>query len=134
MANSLTADQFSAEFMKLMESQEPEIRKIASEEAKKSAQKLVDDTKSSAPREAGSKRSGTYAKHIAMKELEGDSLQVGSMWYVKAPDYRLTHLLINGHLTRNGRMTKAKDFLTEPTKKNEEEFVNNVKERIEKNG
>ncbi|MCH3961258.1 MAG: hypothetical protein LKF53_02715 [Solobacterium sp.] len=133
MPNSITADQFSDEFMKLMGGQEPLVRKIASEEAKKSAQNLVDETKSAAPREAkNSKRSGKYAKHIAMKEISTNPLEVGWQWYVKAPDYRLTHLLINGHMTRNGHMTKKEDFLTEPTKKNEEEFYKNMKERIEK--
>ena len=33
------------------------------------------------------------------------------IWYVKAPDHRLTHLLVHGHATRNGGRTKPDPFL-----------------------
>ena len=33
------------------------------------------------------------------------------VWHVKAPDYRLTHLLVHGHATKTGGRTKADPFL-----------------------
>lgn len=33
------------------------------------------------------------------------------LWFVKAPCYRLTHLLVRGHETRDGGRTKANPFL-----------------------
>lgn len=33
------------------------------------------------------------------------------IWFVKAPCYRLTHLLVRGHATRDGGRTKADPFL-----------------------
>ena len=32
-------------------------------------------------------------------------------WYVKPPDHRLTHLLVHGHVTKDGGRTKGDPFL-----------------------
>ena len=79
---------------------------LASEQA---AKFLVEITRATAP--VG--RRGSYRRHISYKELTGKSSTRGKTfaWYVKPPDHRLTHLLVNGHATKNGGRTKADPFL-----------------------
>ena len=69
---------------------------------------LVRRTKSTAPRD-----SGDYAKHISadFKGLSRELRSVKGVWYVKAPHYRLTHLLVHGHAKRNGGRTREDPFL-----------------------
>ena len=75
---------------------------------------LVRQTKATAPR---GPRNGQFRKNIAadyrelrrVKSLRGRTIR--ATWYVKAPDYRLTHLLVHGHATSDGGRTKANPFL-----------------------
>lgn len=69
--------------------------------------KLVKLTKTTAP--VGVR--GTFKKNIASKEEQAVSGMKKYVWYVKAPDYRLTHLLVHGHATVTGGRTKANPFL-----------------------
>lgn len=71
------------------------------------AKKLRKLTKATAP-----VASGSYRKNIAIKEETGraDGMK-RFIWYVKTPDARLTHLLVHGHVTKNGGRTKADPFL-----------------------
>jgi hypothetical protein len=50
------------------------------------------------------------------------------VWYVKAPCYRLTHLLVNGHATRNGGRVKGNPFLKNAVEKVLPEYEKDVKE------
>jgi hypothetical protein len=77
-----------------------------------SMKKLVKTTRATAP-----KRSGQYKKHITAdyselrraNKLRGRSIR--ATWYVKAPHYRRTHLIVHGHATRDGGRTRANPFL-----------------------
>ena len=75
---------------------------------KDSAEKLVNLTRSTAPVGARKK----YAKKIACQRTEKSKTRgVAYTWYVKSPEHRLTHLLVNGHATRDGGRTKPNPFL-----------------------
>ena len=90
---------------------------------------FVSDTKRDAPK-SNTRRRGTFAKNITSKTtLETPNKKVNT-WYVKDPEYRLTHLLKNGHAKRNGGRTKAQDFITPNYNKLEENFEEGIKEVI----
>lgn len=75
---------------------------------RRSIKKLVKITQETAP--LGERRGGNFAASITSKEIKAAR---GSrfFWFVKAPNHRLTHLLVNGHATKDGGRTKADPFL-----------------------
>lgn len=102
-----------------------------------SMKKLVKETKATAPR---GRRKGQYRKNITAdysgakkspKGLKGQNVK--AVWYVKAPDYRLTHLIVHGHATKDGGRTRANPFLQNAVNKVVPEYEKKVEEAI-KNG
>ena len=75
--------------------------------SERAVKKLVKLTKASAP--VGAR--GDFKKSIASKLLKKSNRGNIFVWYVKAPNHRLTHLLVHGHATAKGGRTKADPFL-----------------------
>ena len=97
-----------------------------------SMKKLVKETKATAPR---GRRNGRYRKHITAdyKSLKSSprglkGQDVSATWYVRAPEYRLTHLLVYGHATKNGGRTSANPFLHNAREKVVQEYEQKVQE------
>ncbi len=67
---------------------------------------LVKKTKATAP-----KRTGTFKKNIAWKALDDGHGGKRYVWHVKAPDHRITHLVVHGHDTATGRRARGNPFL-----------------------
>lgn len=88
---------------------------------------LVKKTKATAP--VGKR--GSYRKSIASKVLEKGPRGSTYVWYVKAPDYRLTHLLAHGHATRNGGRTRSDPFLHNAVDQVLPEYEKNIEEALQ---
>lgn len=98
---------------------------------------LVRQTKQTAPR---GRRNGQFRKNITadyqelrrVKSLRGRTIR--ATWYVKAPDYRLTHLLVHGHATSNGGRTRANPFLKNAVDAVLPEYEREIEEVLRRNG
>lgn len=110
--------------LKIYNSQVVEGMKKVNDECMK---EFVDDTKQDAPR---GHRKKFYRNITSKTTLETPNKKVNT-WYVKDPEYRLTHLIAFGHATKNGGRTKAQDFLTPNYEKLEKNFEEGIKEVIQ---
>lgn len=97
--------------------------------SEQAAKDLVSKTKATAP--VGER--GSFRKNIASKRIEKTDRGSKYAWYVKAPDYRLTHLLVHGHAKKNGGRTKANPFLHKAVDEVLPSYERSVEEAI-KNG
>ena len=89
--------------------------------------KLVKDSKAKAPK---GKRKKHYKSRISSKVTMKTSTGYAKTWYVKAPDYRLTHLILNGHATRNGGRVEGNDFLSPIVEEVTTEYIQKLEEVV----
>ena len=105
------AYQLSYAIMDILGEYSDDISKGVYNAGRRNIQDLKERTQATAP--IGRRGFGRhYRDSIACKSQKdrlGNSLHT---WYVKAPNYRLTHLLVFGHETRKpGKRTKENPFL-----------------------
>jgi hypothetical protein len=89
-------------------------------------QKLVKLTKASAP--VGKR--GTFRRSITSTEKQVNNCMMLYTWGVKAPDYRLTHLLVHGHAAKDGGRVPGNPFLQNALDVVLPEYENAVKEAL----
>lgn len=90
---------------------------------------MVDETKATAPAQTGS-----YRDHIASKPRKNTANAISFLWYVQAPDYRLTHLLNNGHANRGGGRTPGDGHVTKAAENAAAKFEQLCKEVLKNAG
>lgn len=96
--------------------------------AEESVRELVKKTKATAP-----VMTGDFKRRITWTAKKGVFGNVQCIWHVKAPDHRLTHLLVKGHQKATGGRTKGDPFLENALKQVLPKYEKNVEEAI-KNG
>lgn len=86
------------------------VQKAVNKAGKKAIKEVERKTKDTAPFNARA-----YHKHFAdLIATQTDTARTGDethTWYVKPPGSRLTHLLVNGHETRDGGRARSSSFL-----------------------
>lgn len=103
-----TIDNIGVEIGRQLSEYREDLQKRVNAQAEHFARCLVEKTKATAPK---GKRRSHYRSKIAYMEKAGALGKKVYTWYVKGKDYRLTHLLVHGHATKNGGRTKADPFL-----------------------
>ena len=126
MAN-ISVDQLAAEIARgLAEYSQDVVEKVnvSSEKVGKAAVKKLKQT--------SPKRYGNYAKSWAMKTEPEVGQPHKRIVHVKAPHYRLTHLLEYGHAKRGGGRVEGKPHIRPAEEMVIQEFVVEVEEAIER--
>lgn len=126
-------EHLSAEIDKELTIYSQEVTDGLKEVAKKYSSELVKQTKATAP--SGDRKSNKYKDSIKSKKINETPRGVTYAWYVdsKNSNYRLTHLIVNGHATRNGGRTTPNDFLKKAVEDIESKYLKAVEEVL-KNG
>lgn len=99
-------------------------------QALKSIKQLVADTKATAP--VGNRKKH-YRDSIKYKKMSENDRSVNYLWYVEGSDYRLSHLLENGHALRNGGRVEGTHFIKNASDPILKKYLETVEEVI-KNG
>lgn len=112
-----------------------DVTKAIKKQTKESMSYLVKETKAKAPRSKNGKKH--YFSSIKQRKTAESEFDVVYTWYVEAPNYRLSHLIENGHKTRrirNGKSrTEGYHFIANATDMVQSDYIKKVEE-ILKNG
>lgn len=104
----INVDQLSEAISQTLDSYNRKIIDTTKNEAAKAMDRLVKETKATAP--VGRRRKHYKNSITSRKEWESP-VGVEHVWYVKGPDYRLSHLLENGHATKSGGRVEGLHFI-----------------------
>ena len=126
MANTISPDQLGAALAKELTQYSEDVTERVNKAGRKAAKDLVKLTKASAP-----VRSGSFKKNISMKETDAGHGMKTYTWHVKAPDHRVTHLLVHGHATPDGGRTKANPFLKNALDQVLPEYEREIEEAVQ---
>lgn len=91
-------------------------------------QRIVDTTRATAPRRASSHGKPHFYRSITSKELATPSNESAFLWYVRKPNFRLTHLLESDHKSRSGRTVSGYHFVQRALDEELPAFEADVKE------
>ena len=130
MAKTIKPEQLSEAIQTELKNYTDDVIKGVKNESKRAMDNLVSRTKATAP---VGKRRKHYRDSITSKQTKNTPLQAIYTWFVKGSDYRLSHLLNNGHALRNGGRYAGTSFITKAYNAIEKDYKEAV-ERVIQNG
>lgn len=130
MAKTIKPEQLSEAIQTELKNYTDDVIKGVKNESKRAMDNLVSRTKATAP---VGKRRKHYRDSITSKQTKNTPLQAIYTWFVKGSDYRLSHLLNNGHALRNGGRYAGTSFITKSYNAIEKDYEEAV-ERVIQNG
>lgn len=130
MAKTIKPEQLSEAIQTELKNYTDDVIKGVKNESKRAMDNLVSRTKATAP---VGKRRKHYRDSITSKQTKNTPLQAIYTWFVKGSDYRLSHLLNNGHALRNGGRYAGTSFITKAYNAIEKDYEEAV-ERVIQNG
>lgn len=125
MGANISVDQLSEAIDKELTLYSENVVKGLKKQAKASMDQLVRETKATAP---VGKRRRHYKDSIKSRKESEDDRSVSYLWYVEGSDYRLSHLLENGHALRNGGRVSGTHFIQNALDPIMEEYVSKCEE------
>ena len=128
MANTVSLENLGEAIEQELTIYAEEVQEGVEAAAAASMKKLVKLTRATAP--VGAR--GSFKKNITSTKKKLGPREVLQIWHVKAPDARLTHLLVNGHATKDGGRTKADPFLQNALNQVLPEYEREIEEAIRK--
>lgn len=123
MSKKVLSDHFGEALGYILEEYRADLTENINQESKRAIQKLEKITKQTAP-----KRTGNFAKAITYKLLKRNTYGNVYVWYAKDPEWRKTHLIVNGHETVAGTYTRPNSFLSKAVKQVAKEYEQKVRE------
>ena len=126
MANqTVSIDQLGTAISAVLDGYSAEVKEKVDQAGEKAIKKLVKLTKASAPVQTGS-----FYRNISWMAKPNVYGGKDFHWHVKAPDYRLTHLLVHGHATVNGGRVSGDPFLHKALDEVLPEYLEDVEEAL----
>jgi len=125
MATKVSIDGLSAAIAKELETYDRSVNEGIRKAVDGSMRQLVQETKGTAP---VGHRHKHYRDSITSKVTNASLRAYEKTWYVKGSDYRLSHLLNNGHMLRNGDRYPGTGFITKAAVSVLHDFEETIKE------
>lgn len=129
MANKVSIDGLADAVTKELKLYDKNVMEGIRKQTDKSMRQLVQETKGTAP---VGHRKKHYRDSISSKVTNQSLRAYEKTWYVRGSDYRLSHLLNNGHALRDGGRYPGTQFITKASVSVIKDYEEAIKEVLER--
>lgn len=129
MAQKITANKFESAVNAILS----EYRDVVDEQVEYATQKVAEEAAKNVTSNINQTdmKGKKYRKSIRADKLKENAGKYSSTVYARPPYYRITHLLENGHATRNGGRTRAFPHWAEAEQKAVRDYEELLRRKLE---